>query len=543
MNDQNYILKLSRFMHDERHRMIHLAIMVGLMFITYLTVYEMGGTHTSYPYLSIIVIIYAAVIFKIKGALIMAFLMSVLMGPIMPLNTFEHIHQETTNMLVRMVFYLIIGFFAGGFSYLNKQNYIFMKNQLSYDTFTGIPLFSALTYEDECIEDEATSLIMIRVMNYNRIVQHLGLNLYNKVIKNISLELKRVINKEHCLYKIDSQNYTMITSTDNVNEVVNDLQKYFTVPNESIGVPIYFDVYYSIINRTGNNKEDLANVQSSVNYGIIHNEHIVYYEEKHSEKSKEYQLVGSFITELKKNNFFLVFHPIINAKTKQIVSCEVLTRWNHSEFGFVPPDQFIELLEETHLVNQLTRWVVNETFDSIKEISKHHKNIKYAVNFSSINLCDHTLIADIEKLFDEKRIPPNALKCELTEHALVESSESLVATLKNIKNYGIMICIDDYGKGFSNLSYLHEFPIDQLKIDKSFITDIETNQKMKSIVKSTIDLAHELGIEIVCEGVETKEIVDLLSDLDADYIQGYYVTKPLKIDEFIEFTEQWNHNH
>ncbi len=235
---------------------------------------------------------------------------------------------------------------------------------------------------------------------------------------------------------------------------------------------------------------------------------------------------------INENQLSLAYQPQVDVGLREFCGLEVLLRWHHPHFGPVRPDEFIQIAENSGLIGSLTEWVIENTMKQCRTWKE--KNICYgtvAINLSMYNLQDPDFPGLLSRMLEKWELGPSDIALEITESAMLADIESAQKTLQRFDEMGIEIAVDDYGTGFSSLAYLKKLPIRKLKIDKSFVTDMTTDDNDAVIVRSTIDMAHNLGFMVVAEGVEKAETLNLLDILDCDIAQGYWVSKPMPIDE------------
>ncbi|MBI5756850.1 MAG: EAL domain-containing protein, partial [Nitrospirae bacterium] len=232
------------------------------------------------------------------------------------------------------------------------------------------------------------------------------------------------------------------------------------------------------------------------------------------------------------NQLSLYYQPKIDLKTGDVTGVEALARWQHPAYGFIPPDQFIPLAEQSGLIKPLTLWVLNEALRECRARSDEGIKIGVAVNISARNLQDVQLPAQIAELLDSWKVSPDLLELEITESTIMLNPEVSMDTLKHLNAMGIRLSVDDFGTGHSSLAYLKRLPINEIKIDKSFIKDICKDSNDTLIVQATIDLGHNLGLTVVAEGVENQDVYDRLAGLGCDIVQGYFISPPIPAAEF-----------
>ncbi|MEJ2166251.1 MAG: bifunctional diguanylate cyclase/phosphodiesterase [Desulfobacterales bacterium] len=242
-----------------------------------------------------------------------------------------------------------------------------------------------------------------------------------------------------------------------------------------------------------------------------------------------------------KKEFETHYQPIVSLKTRSVVGFEALIRWNHPQLGLIYPGSFVSIAEETGLIIPITRLMVEEACRDLKIWQERIKDIQKLtmnVNISSRHFLQPGLLNDLKEVLNKIDLPPDHLKLEITETALMEDVEETVRLVNRMRDYGLQIVIDDFGTGYSSLSYLQRLPIDTLKVDRSFVSRIQnTPDGNRNIVEAIISLAHRLDMVVVAEGVETLEQYTILLDMDCQFGQGYLFSKPLAkplVDELIE---------
>ena len=238
---------------------------------------------------------------------------------------------------------------------------------------------------------------------------------------------------------------------------------------------------------------------------------------------------------VKRGELQVHYQPKVDIKTSRIVGAEALVRWNHPELGILPPGQFITLAEELGLIGSIGQWVMAMACrDAVSWIHAGLGDLRVAVNiakpqFESGDLCDV-----VRQAMHDSGLPPKQLVLELTESMLMDNVEASQALMAELKALGVTLSIDDFGTGYSSLSYLKSFPLDELKIDRSFVVDLPGVKSDVAIVRTVIELGHRLGMSVIAEGVETTEQLDCLARLGCDRYQGFLCSKPLPADQFME---------
>ncbi len=233
---------------------------------------------------------------------------------------------------------------------------------------------------------------------------------------------------------------------------------------------------------------------------------------------------------IKRNEIIIYYQPILSATTKKLNGFEALVRWEHPKKGIISPDNFIPIAEESGLINPLGRWIINEACRQMKEWQNsipECKHITMNVNVSVKEFMQKDMVVFLVETLKKNELAPEYLKVELTESLLMDASENVVKKLNHIRDIGIELVIDDFGTGYSSLSYLQQFPIDCLKIDRSFIHGMHLDKESMEIVKTIIDLARNLGLATVAEGVEDESQLITLQKINCDNVQGYLFSRPV----------------
>lgn len=230
-------------------------------------------------------------------------------------------------------------------------------------------------------------------------------------------------------------------------------------------------------------------------------------------------------------DMFLEYHPKVDLKTGRIEGAEALVRWQHSSLGVIPPARFIPLLEKSGLIRQVTHWVIEESARMGIRSRMNDLNCSVSVNLTPKDLLDTGLLAFITSAMGA--MEPRCLRLEITETGFFEDPERARGVLAELRNAGIRCAVDDFGTGYSSLSYLSEFPVDEVKLDRSFVSDMLDNERHQVIVRSTISLAHELGLTVTAEGVEDARTMDALADMGCDAVQGFVISRSLPEKELL----------
>lgn len=260
--------------------------------------------------------------------------------------------------------------------------------------------------------------------------------------------------------------------------------------------------------------------------------------EMHSRAVIRMRLENDLRRALERDEFCLYYQPIMSVETSRLSGFEALVRWQHPERGLVAPSEFIPVAEETGLIVPLGSWILENACRQMQDWHTLHpanRALTMNVNLSSKQLIQSGLVQEVKEILEKTQLPARSLKLEITESVVMENAELATTMLKQLSDLNVHLCIDDFGTGYSSLSYLHRFPVDTLKIDRSFVNRIEEKDENVEIVRTIATLARNLGMEVVAEGVESEDQLACLKALKCEYAQGYLFSRPLTADRASAF--------
>ena len=248
---------------------------------------------------------------------------------------------------------------------------------------------------------------------------------------------------------------------------------------------------------------------------------------EHRHDAGRLALVGELRRAMDEAELVLHYQPKVDLQTGKVKGVEALARWNHPERGLISPDEFIPLAERSNLLRPMTVYLLDTALRQCNAWRARGLDVSIAVNLSMQNLLDLRLPNDVARLLTSWRLPPGSLELEITESTIMSDHRRAMSILTRLNKMGVTLSIDDFGTGYSSLAYLQELPVSAVKIDKSFVITMDTDPGNASIVKSTIDLGHNLGLKVIAEGVESERIYGQLAAMGCDYAQGFFLSKPL----------------
>jgi diguanylate cyclase len=392
-------------------------------------------------------------------------------------------------------------------------------------------------------QNQLLFILLIEIENFKDVYDTLGRNSSDLVLKQISARLKGVSRERDAIAKIDGNVFGFLL-TDIVNLAVAErlaqtIQQVMEPPfivnhlkvsvHPNIGIvhfPEHGDDVDTLVQRAG---VALHMAQHSSRGYCVYEPSF----DKHS--PKRLTLMSELRNTIKRNELELFYQARVSIQTGQLLGAEALVRWNHPTHGVISPDEFIPLAEHTRTIKHVTLWVLQRAFRTCADWHKQGIDIKISVNLSSRDLNDPELPDLIAGVAASAAIKPEWIMLEITEGSVMNDPESSLEIIERLHRMGYQFSIDNFGTGYSSLAYLRKMPLTGLKIDKSFVMNIMNNENDATIVKAIINLAHNLGLQVTAEGVESKEIMAKLKDYGCDIAQGYYLNKPLSVTDF----KQW----
>lgn len=276
----------------------------------------------------------------------------------------------------------------------------------------------------------------------------------------------------------------------------------------------------------------IRNAQIAVDVAEQQRDWIIRYNENSNPYSeKRLTLIGDLRRALKQDKLMLYFQPQICFKRNRVTGLEALLRWEHEDHGFIPPDEFIPLAEQTGLINDITAWVIEKAAEKLAKLNREGHDLTVSVNISALNLREKEFPERVQNIIQTYGITPERMVLEVTETATMDDPEQALSALKRLKMTGVRLSIDDFGTGYSSLTYIKRLPVNEIKIDRSFVMDMDKDNDDIVIVKTTINMCHDLGYTVVAEGVESANVLQQLSDMGCDFAQGYFLSRPLPFTE------------
>src|SRR5712692_3571603 len=389
------------------------------------------------------------------------------------------------------------------------------------------------------------ALLIVDLNRFWEINSTLGHNNGDTLLQQVGLRIKEALQESHMLASLGGDEFAVLLPTADADYAVrvaeNILQVLeapfeiagFTLEVEAcVGIALFPDHGTSpyLLMQHADVATYIAKKKGS-NFAIYAVEHDPY-------SPQRLKLMGELRHAISNNQLFLHYQPKIDFQTGRTVGVEALMRWHHPQHGPIPPEEFIAMTERTGIIKTLNLWAPNTALEQCHNWDQMGLKIPIAVNLSLRNLQDPNFVDHINKLLKVWKIGHEWLELEITESTLMTDPINAMTNLSRLSRMGIHLTIDDFGIGYSSLSYLQKLPINTIKIDKSFVIDMIKNHDSAVIVLSTIELAHHLGLKVVAEGVETRQIWDKLAAFGCDLAQGYYISYPISANNFLAWLDK-----
>ncbi|KGX94064.1 hypothetical protein N781_00980 [Pontibacillus halophilus JSM 076056 = DSM 19796] len=386
-------------------------------------------------------------------------------------------------------------------------------------------------------QQECLACVLIDVDHFKWVNDTFGYEAGDEFLRQVAKRIQNYLQPHQRLARLDGNRFGVLTHSklcaEELEGYLCGLQIQFqSIPFEyerfqfkstiSIGASVL-----SFEKRVEDNL--IMQAEQALHYAKVHGRNNVQvYNQTLHDRARENLILSHLQHALEKDEFLLHYQPKMDVVYGVPYQAEVLLRWNNSELGSVSPAEFIPIAERNGLIVEITEWVIAKALQQLQEWKQLHIPLSnLAINISPVHFQYGHVYSMMKKLLMEYDVQPESIELEITETSVMKDIEEAVRTLEMLRDLGVRIALDDFGTGLSSLNYLQRLPIDTLKIDRSFIQEIEQDRKKQSIVKSIIQLAKDLGFSVTAEGVETEKQVELLVELGCDNLQGFYYYKPM----------------
>lgn len=421
-----------------------------------------------------------------------------------------------------------------------------MRRNIELDTLTGI-------YNHEAFQARASKLIQEnRDVSYALVYFNISCfkvinELFNRetgdmILRTAAAYLKTIVNKRGLAGRLAADHFAIcipkdMLDIDLVLQGMDGVMRSLAIYRNLVfyaGIYNVDNIYISVTQML-----DRANMALNTVKGQYKERYAIYDEQLRTSMIEEQMIVREMELALESRQFSIYLQPIYNADTRKPIAAEALVRWVHPDQGLLSPAKFMKIFEKNGFITRLDRYVWEEACRFLgSQRERGLPVVPISINMSRLNLYDNSFIEVLLGLVRKYDLQPDMLNIEITETAYVENPQQLIKTLKRLQGYGFRVIMDDFGSGYSSLNMLKKLPVNILKIDRDFVQEMEHSQRTAIILKSIVQMANWLDIDIVVEGVETESQVKMLQDLGCKYIQGYYFCKPISTAECMELLEK-----
>ena len=433
-----------------------------------------------------------------------------------------------------------------------------LRYQAFYDPLTGLPnQHYILGRIRQCIEwrqqrNSLFAVLCLSLEGFKAVKYGLGHALSDRLLVEVARRLETYLHPTDMVARCGTDEFAiLLTDLPNFKQAENKAQQLCQVlrnPFKLNRSVVSSNIYIGIVNSTidYDQPEDfLRAADTAMNYAKMPGKPniVVFDTGMQASILERLELEADLQRAIEHQQFHLNYQPIVSLSTGKIVGFEALVRWQHPTRGWISPDKFIPLAEETGLIIPLGKWVLSEACRQLsvwQEQLSHQMPLSISVNLSGIQLWNPDVLQSIDEILDSLSLSGSHLKLEITESILMDKESEAKAVLAQLKQRQIQLSIDDFGTGYSSLAYLQSFPIDTLKIDRSFISGIEHQEKNLDITRTIITLAHSLELDAIAEGVETPAQLEILRALGCEYGQGYLFSPPLEGSAVVNFMAKVN---
>lgn len=395
--------------------------------------------------------------------------------------------------------------------------------------------------------DENIALMYIDLDRFKIINDSLGHNVGDDLLLAVAKRITRLLDGDDFFARLGGDEFAIFFQSnekieiceqkivEKADRVIDALNQVFEIKQNQLSIGS--SVGIALYPRDANNIEELMQYADTAMYHAKENgrnRHTIYTGDIAKEAKYKYKIEQELRSAIKSGQITSVYQPIVNSNSKKIEGFEVLSRWIHDTLGFVSPELFISIAEERGMIADYTYDLLARSCMQTKKWNqKWNQNFYISVNISPVHFLQSDLVENISEILKKTKFSPSLLKLEITEGVIIENKDLVVSTLKRFRQMGIKISIDDFGTGYSSISYLKDYPVDYLKIDRSFVVDIPSDINNKNICQTIVSLAKNFNLAIIAEGVETNDNAKFLQNIGVEYLQGYYFFRP-------ENSEYWD---
>lgn len=516
---------------------------------------DITGLHTKLEKTRSIILITASLTTLVTAMLALILLQRTAINPLANLTQqLRRVRQDKTHLgeKVTVSGNTEISELAEDFNDMSSELYVLyqtLETMAFTDSLTNLPnralFYDRLEQSTLTAKRQGTPflLLMLDLDRFKFVNDTLGHHIGDQLLQEVAGRLQESVRKSDTIARLGGDEFAAIlTGVDDVTAAEIIARKILETINEPINIDNHtLTVCTSIgIVRCPHDGTDNHQLMQRADMAMYHAKHnregYTFYEsylDKHS--LIQLNLEADLYEAIEKNQLELLYQPKIDTRSGRTTGVEALIRWDHPQRGYLTPDEFVPMAEQTGAVQAMTCWVLEQALADCALWHSESIEIHVAINLSARSLGDSTILDAVSNTLAQTGIGPEWLSLELTESAVMANPDHAMEMLTKLHHQGVRISVDDFGTGYSSLAYLKKLPVSDIKIDKSFVMDMHKDGSDAVIVRSTIDLAHNMGLSVIAEGVDNKTVWEMLLELGCDVAQGHYMCKPLKAKEL----KQW----
>ena len=438
----------------------------------------------------------------------------------------------------------------------NARQFERMEELATQDSLTGLPNRNALKQDSHralkraLLSGKNLGLILVDLDRFKEINDTLDHQIGDKLLRLIGPRIEHAINDDKAhIYRLGGDEFCVLVAekekVDQIEKIAELIRQVISHPFDVDGLNLEISSSIGVL-TTGGEHHTASEMLRCAELAMYHAKNlgggvIFYTPELDEDTQQRFVIMAEMAEAIRNNELVLHYQPKMDLRSNKIVGCEALVRWQHKKYGLLPPDRFIPLIELTQLIHPLTFWVIKKVMRQIRNWKQQGIKISVGINLSTRNLTDDSFVQQLDALMKEYGVEASEIEFEVTETAIMSNLDRASQQLHQFHKRGIQTSLDDYGTGYSSLSYIKKLPLDFVKIDRSFISLMLKDKADRTIARSTIELAHDLGKKVVAEGVEDEKTLDELVKQGCDMVQGFFISNPLEAEEFANF--YWQHTN
>jgi diguanylate cyclase (GGDEF)-like protein len=435
---------------------------------------------------------------------------------------------------------------------LDEQKNI-LKHRSLHDVLTGLPNRALLNERLTQIIKESErepiqfAIVFIDLNRFKDVNDTLGHQIGDDLLLEISKRLKANLRKSDTVARLGGDEFALIfrnVTPENAQTISQKILKAIEAPVEAGGHKLYVSASFGIAMypEHGNEVQVLLKKADVAMYAAKRaGSHIEFYTDQHEVfTSDKLVLTKDLVEAIEGDQLELFYQPKYNIETQKVTGAEALLRWKHPDHGYIPPLTFINLAEHSGLIHSLSKWVMKRAFADSNELKRIGLDLSISINLSAYNLQDPRFETEVITFIEQSDVDTRKIILEITESAMVKNPTQTKELLTRLTNMGFRISVDDFGTGYSTLTNLRRLPISEFKIDRTFVANMTNDAEDASIVNAMIGLGTSLDIDVIAEGVETQEVLNALKEAGCYTIQGYFISKPVSINSFIDWMKSNN---